>query len=234
MTENVGVDAGGRMSATRAAGCVVVPLTLMALIGALVATAGWVARTDQFVLAWFVSHRSPVLDQLALAVTNAFGPAETAVAAVVVAVIAGCVLRSRRSGFVVIGTIGGASAACWLIKQVVARPRPAIALQETLETDYSFPSGHVTGAAALLGMCIAVTWLVGHVVMTRWVTAVAVTLFCAVSLSRMYLGVHWLTDVIAGTLLGCSAVLTGAVLLQRTARVTAEQPDTRHPAESVA
>jgi undecaprenyl-diphosphatase len=57
--------------------------------------------------------------------------------------------------------VGGVSALCWLIKLLFGRPRPPIALQKTLETDYSFPSGHVRGTVAPLGILEVVVGLSG-------------------------------------------------------------------------
>lgn len=177
---------------------------------------------DHTLTDFLVSHRSPVLDQLALAVSNVFGPVETAVAAGGVAVIAAYLFRSYRCGLIVVGTVATASATCWLIKQVVARPRPPLAIQERAETDYSFPSGHVTGTTVLVGMAVVAAVLIGNAMVMRWVTVFAVTFVVAVALSRLYLGVHWLTDVVAGALLGCAFALAGTALLQRHVRAAAD------------
>ena len=63
---------------------------------------------------------------------------------------------------------------CWLIKLLVARARPPLTLQETLETDYSLPSGHVTGTVALVGIIAAL--VVGAVVAGALLGTLAVTI----------------------------------------------------------
>lgn len=84
------------------------------------------------------------------------------------------------------------------------RPRPlCLTLART-------PSGHVTGTAALFGM----TALIVTVGRSRSVRAVAaagaVGVVGIVAATRLYLGVHWLTDVVAGALLASLVVTIGA------------------------
>lgn len=95
-----------------------------------------------------------------------------------------------------------------VIKVVVQRPRPF-----QVDTDienfrpetsggYSFPSGHTQGATSVFGS-VAI-WLKKH-----WITLVTVLIVVMVAISRMYIGVHYLSDVVVGGLLGigiCSLV----------------------------
>jgi undecaprenyl-diphosphatase len=175
---------------------------------------GWLVDVDNAVIAWMVGHRNPVADHIALTVTNAFGPAETACAAVLVAILAAVRFRSGVSGLTVIAAVGGASALCTALKLLLARARPPIGIQETLETDYSFPSGHVTGTVALFGMLVVVVGMHRRDAVNACLTCTAVMVVAAVASSRLYLGVHWLTDVVAGVLLGSAVVAIGATALR--------------------
>jgi membrane-associated phospholipid phosphatase len=189
-------------------------LLAVAVLALQVCDRGWLIDVDHSVTGWFVTHRHPAIDHIALAVTNVFGPVETAALAALAAAVVGWRFRSFLLSLTVIVTVGGASVLCSLIKLIVVRARPPMAVQETLETDYSFPSGHVTGTAALFGI-IAVAIGLGrsHVVKSLLAT-LAVLVVSAVGLSRLYLGVHWFTDVIAGALLAAAAVTLGGTTLR--------------------
>lgn len=188
-------------------------LAALAVLALQVGDTGWLVELDNAVTNWLVGHRIPVADQVALAVTNVFGPAEIASATVLLAAVPLVRFRSYLGGLTVIVTVGGASALCVALKLSVGRGRPPIGIRETLETDYSFPSGHVTGAGALLGMFAVVLGITRSEAVKRWLTGVAAVFVTAVAASRLYLGVHWLTDVLAGALLAAAAVVVGATTL---------------------
>jgi membrane-associated phospholipid phosphatase len=88
-----------------------------------------------------------------------------------------------------------------VIKVLVQRPRPfqvddqIVNLRPATSGGYAFPSGHTQGASSVFGS-VAV-W-----VKKRWVSIVAAIIVVMVALSRMYLGVHYLSDVIVGGILG--------------------------------
>ena len=92
-----------------------------------------------------------------------------------------------------------------LTKWLVSRPRPR-------QTSYGFPSGHTLGAVIFFGGVIYVLWTseVGRV--WRWVgTVVSCLLIAGIAGSRLYLNVHWLSDV-AGGLTGGAAYLLFVLL----------------------
>jgi membrane-associated phospholipid phosphatase len=112
---------------------------------------------------------------------------------------------------VALGTVGLASVVSTVTKVVVGSERPSAASQLLSETDHSFPSGHVTGTVALLGILAVVIgqrW--GRTPQLLGLTAVAGLIVAA---TRLYLGVHWLFDVVGGALLGSAAVLLGSGFL---------------------
>ncbi|MFL6087650.1 MAG: phosphatase PAP2 family protein [Mycobacterium sp.] len=143
---------------------------------------------DHAVLAWMVDHRHGWLTSVAVAVTNAASPVATGLLAVVAAAAFWWRMRSPLPAVVVVATLGVTGAASTITKAVVAAHRPARSVQLVLETDPSFPSGHVAGTLALVGIIAAV---VGH----RRSSAVRVGLasmtaaiVVAVAATRLYLG----------------------------------------------
>ena len=111
-----------------------------------------------------------------------------------------------------IGTVGGAMLARTAIGAVIYRPLTEAEIQASplMSTEHHpFPSGHAAGIGALLGI-IAVCIAIGR---SRIVQALATALVVAgvliVAFSRLYLGVHWLSDVIGGALLAGVAVIRG-------------------------
>ena len=85
-----------------------------------------------------------------------------------------------------------------LIKEIVQRPRP-VGFRLISETGYSFPSGHSMVAMAFYGLLV---WMIWHYEEDKFVKYLCSIGFClciaAVGLSRVYLGVHYASDVIAG------------------------------------
>jgi undecaprenyl-diphosphatase len=108
------------------------------------------------------------------------------------------------------------------LKVLYARPRPAGSLVET--SGFSFPSGHaVAGTVTAVGLVLALL-PPGR---ARWAWELRAAAFAtAMSLSRTYLGAHWLTDVVAGGLLGTSIALGYPALLQE-ARVRVQRRQVR-------
>lgn len=102
-----------------------------------------------------------------------------------------------------------------LIKEAIGRPRPAEELVEVLfpHSGNSFPSGHVMLYVVFFGFLLFLIWT--HMRHSRWRTTLLLTLvaiIAAVGPSRIYLGAHWLSDVIAGYLIGLLLLLVGIEL----------------------
>jgi len=127
--------------------------------------------------------------------------------------VAGFLLWRRRwrlAAFVAVTALG-VSPVNRALKADFERPRPSYAGTSVTAGDWSFPSGHASGAAVLTGVLFVLVW--PHVRQHR-VLAGAVAALGAVTIAwtRMALGVHYLSDVVAGLALGGAVVLLALVV----------------------
>jgi membrane-associated phospholipid phosphatase len=204
---------------------VVVPF---AVLTQQVADSGWLTGADVAALAWLSEHRSGGWTTAAVAVTTAAGPAGVAVIGCVVSGIWVWRRRSPWPAVILIGTLLVTAAVNTVCKLAVARPRPPVTAHLVVETDWSYPSGHVAATVALAGTILLIYLPEARTSVRRTVAVILAVLgVCAVAGSRLYLGVHWLTDVIGAALLGTAVVLvTAAVIAARP--VATPQPNHTH------
>ncbi|MBU6121065.1 phosphatase PAP2 family protein [Hymenobacter siberiensis] len=149
---------------------------------------------DKQILAFLHAHATPALDQLALALTAAGAPLPMGVLAVLITVGL-AVWGVRRQAWFFGLSVGGAMALNLLVKVLFARPRPVLWQSLKPAFYYSFPSGHAMGAAAMATALGFLLWQWRG----RWPASALGALFAlAVGWSRVYLGVHFPSDVLAG------------------------------------
>ena len=110
--------------------------------------------------------------------------------------------RARTAVLVLVSTLLG-GAAVTLIKALVGRARPDMIDRLMQETSNSFPSGHAaTSAIVYLTLATLLFPVVREAKMRAFLIGVALVLVGAIGVSRVYLGVHWPSDVIAGWAFG--------------------------------
>jgi len=168
---------------------------------------------DQPLLDRLVSARTPWLTAVLTVVTNIFGPIILPTVVGLGALAWAVRRKSWRDPGLLVGAIALSSGIAIAVKLVVERPRPAESLQVIpgLETSFSFPSGHTTGAATLILVWAYLLWRQhrGGRLLAAWIVGSA-AIIGIVGLSRLYLGYHFLSDVVAGTCLG--VVVLGVVI----------------------
>lgn len=107
--------------------------------------------------------------------------------------------RWHRGALLVVVTMAGAGLLDMLLKQSFGRTRPAAFFDYPLPVSHSFPSGHAFFAASFFGgLAVLVSGRVRSRLLRAAVWIAAVALILLVGLSRIYLGVHYPSDVIAG------------------------------------
>jgi undecaprenyl-diphosphatase len=133
-------------------------------------------------------------------------------------------LKLRREALVLVGTLLSGLLVETAIKQLVGRPRPQIVPHLTEAGGMSFPSGHSFNAAlGFIAVALAFATF-SHERAVRWtIIAAAVAVSMLVAWSRVWLGVHFPTDVIAGWLGGAGWAFFAAALLQKPATAVADQ-----------
>jgi undecaprenyl-diphosphatase len=114
----------------------------------------------------------------------------------------GLALSGRsRAAWLLCGSLAGSDLAMNALKWIVARARPQIVPHETHASGSSFPSGHALLSAAIY-LTFAVVAAADMQRLRGYLLAVALVLTILIGLTRVYLGVHWPTDVLAGWILG--------------------------------
>jgi len=185
----------------------------------------WSVGIDTAVAEWFDTHRTARRDHEERGVFRYIGsPVHVLVAALVIGAALSARSRSVLPILCVTGGVGIGAVVEGTLKAVVGRTATSGPL---LHYPHSYPSGHVTGTTALLGLT-AVCLAAGQGRAVRAALAAVVTAgVLTVAYLALYIGAHTLTDVIGGMLLGGSIVAAGAAVLAAAARHPAA---TRAPA----
>jgi membrane-associated phospholipid phosphatase len=207
------------------------PARVVALAVALVAVAVaavWAAfsgvgpaRLDSAALAESIEERTPNLTTLAVLVTTL--GSTVAMALLAVAVGAWCWWRGRRADAVLaVGAMAGASLVFRLLKVWLDRSRPPAADRLVAETNESLPSGHATMSIVVVGTIVVLAWAGRGAWARAAMVGAAAAWIGAVGATRVYLGVHWVSDVLAGWAVGAAwLALCVTVWLRWRARVPA-------------
>jgi membrane protein DedA with SNARE-associated domain/membrane-associated phospholipid phosphatase len=176
---------------------------------------GEITSPDRPVLDRLVAHRTSALTAVLRVVTDLGGTAVLTIVGLLVAAVVARQTRSWRPVAFLAVTAAGSSLLTVAAKTLVGRPRPPAATRLVTANGSAFPSGHALNTAAIIGACAVVLWTYRRA--RIWATTGAAVVVLLVGFSRLYLGVHWLTDVLAGYALGVGwlAAVTTAFHLTR-------------------
>jgi undecaprenyl-diphosphatase len=171
---------------------------LLILVGEGIEHSGVLRSMDRRITAFLVSHRTPALNQLMKTVTWTGSWIATLGVAVLIAVFA---WRRRLPVLAMIAVLGGwfgELAAVHVTKAVVQRPRPPEPVRLVPAHGWAFPSGHTANAVVVFAAgAVLVTTFLRHKRARVLTCVLAVLATALVGFSRIELGVHWMTDVLA-------------------------------------
>jgi undecaprenyl-diphosphatase len=182
----------------------------------MVLTREGLAEDDGPLLDWLVQHRGPTWTAAMEAVSSPVTATVVPATALTATLAVGLVARAWRPLATVVLAMGGAGVAGLLLKDLVRRARPPVATMLGVpETGWAFPSNHTLITSALAGALVLITWRATRSTRVRAVSlALGVGGALLMGLSRLYVGDHWLTDVLA-------AYAVAGVVLAVVVRVTA-------------
>ncbi|MDP9404696.1 MAG: phosphatase PAP2 family protein [Actinomycetota bacterium] len=168
-------------------------------------------RWDEPVTRFLMELRSPGLDGIVKALSSLGGL--TIVALLLVLLLLLVWHECRSLALVLLAASVARPLLEWSLKELVDRPRPDLG-RIVAGNGPSFPSGHVMAAIAIWGLLPPVVALVsGRRAAWWWSVAISATVILVVGFSRVYLGVHWTSDVVGALVLGALYLLAVEWLL---------------------
>jgi undecaprenyl-diphosphatase len=171
---------------------------------------------DRPVLRFLATHREPWSITVAQVITDLGSPVGAAVIAVVVGVVLAVPRRSWLPLLVLVLAGAGIGLINMSVKLLVSRSRPSNELAVGGEHGFSFPSGHTVGTTVVW---LLSAWLIGRVLINRLAVrivmwTIALLIIVMVGVTRVFLGVHFPSDVLAGWALGAAWAVTIALVVR--------------------
>lgn len=190
-------------------GALLLPLACLLVIALLawqVLSAGPVTVLDARLTLWFAGNRQPWLDAFMLAVANGHDTVRLLGATVLIAFWR--IWRQQQRDLAYLAAVPAGMLLNVGLKILFARPRPVLEDPLVHLSTFSFPSGHAVGSTVFYGaLCALVLAHARHRGTRALAIGVAVAMVLLVCFSRVYLGAHYLSDVLAGVCVGTLCLL---------------------------
>src|ERR1035437_8336078 len=174
-----------------------------------------ITKFDNNFANFLYQFRTPFLAQVFYVITN-FANQITVIILGVIALIYLYLKKELAYLYALTLVFLGTEASVYLIKIFINRPRPIVDIAYYIETSASFPSGHSTIAIAFFGF--VTYYLLSHVAGKNKKTILILLgtiLIALIGFSRLYLGVHFLSDVLGGFLIGGLWLVVGITFRER-------------------
>ena len=176
--------------------------------------------------------RSDSFNNTMLFITN-LGKGQIVFLGVVVLGIILVMHRRWRHSTALLASVSGGEIFVWMIKNLFERPRPALPNALLPEAGYSFPSGHAFVAISFYGL---VSYFLYRELKNKFVKAVCLVsgllIILAIGFSRIYLGAHWTSDVLASYVSGAAWLTTFITTLEIRRKFNPEEKKIPHYTKS--
>jgi undecaprenyl-diphosphatase len=176
---------------------------------------GWLGQFDRDVVHSLAAHRTPTWNTLSNIGSNLAGGITVPIVVFVILVL--CAAFRKWAFFGLFAIAASLEPITYLTATYfISRTRPDVPRLEHLIVSDSYFSGHTAAAVMLYGtIAIAVFTLTRNPVARAFVVVVAVAVPIVVALSRMYRGMHYPTDALAGALVGSGCVVVAVLAIRR-------------------
>ncbi len=171
---------------------------------------------DKAILLFIHRFANPLLDTLMVSITRLGDPK---VVVPMTLIIIGLLFWQRHrveAQIFALDAMGGAVLS-YVLKLAFNKPRPQLWESPIRETTFSYPSGHALGSMVLYGF-LSYIFATMYPRYAKWFYGIATALIISIGMSRLYLGVHWPTDIVAGYGIGFLWI-TVCITLLRLARL---------------
>jgi len=157
---------------------------------------------DEWVLLSIRRGHTDMLDQIVVALTHLGGVIFVPIASLALAAVFYRKLSPEHCWLLLTGVIGS-SLINLALKSVFARARPDLWTHIVTEHSFSFPSGHAMASASLAASLVGALWFSRW---RKWVISLGMLYIAVVGFTRLYLGVHYPTDIFAGWIIATAWV----------------------------